>query len=202
MMNKTYAVKLSEVQREWRVVDADGATLGRLATQVAAILRGKHHATFTPSMDTGDPVIIVNASKIRVTGKKLQDKLYVRHSGYPGGFRSETLERLLERRPEEVIRRAERFGVLLVDLQQRAGDAVSDRADLTGHTATLDFDHRVEAARRVGHGERRGRAIDSAGEPEVLIERLAVDHDGPLTRHEAHPRDRRLAPTGPLEIRG
>jgi len=108
MMNKTYTVKLSEVQREWRVVDADGATLGRLATQVAAILRGKHHATFTPSMDTGDPVIIVNASKIRVTGKKLQDKLYVRHSGYPGGFRSETLERLLERRPEEVIRRAVR----------------------------------------------------------------------------------------------
>jgi len=107
-MNKTYTVKLSEVQREWRVVDADGATLGRLATQVAAILRGKHRVTFTPSLDTGDPVIIVNASKIRVTGKKLQDKLYVRHSGYPGGFRSETLERLLERRPEEIIRRAVR----------------------------------------------------------------------------------------------
>src|SRR5512132_475812 len=108
MMNKTYAVKLSEVQREWRVVDADGATLGRLATQVAAILRGKHRATFTPSLDTGDPVIIVNAAKIRVTGKKLQDKLYVRHSGYPGGFRAENLEALLARRPEEVIRRAVR----------------------------------------------------------------------------------------------
>lgn len=105
---KTYSAKLNEVQREWRVVDADGATLGRLATQVAAILRGKHRATFTPSLDTGDPVIIVNAAKIKVTGKKLSDKLYVRHSGYPGGFRAENLEKLLARRPEEVIRRAVR----------------------------------------------------------------------------------------------
>lgn len=105
---KTYTAKANEIQREWRVVDADGATLGRLATQVATILRGKHRATFSPHLDTGDPVIVVNASRIRVTGKKLQDKLYVRHSGYPGGFRSETLERLLQRRPEEVIRRAVR----------------------------------------------------------------------------------------------
>jgi len=105
---KTYVAKLSEVQREWRVVDADGATLGRLATQVAAILRGKHRVMFTPSMDTGDPVIIINAAKIKVTGKKLTDKLYIRHSGYPGGFRSENLEKLLARRPEEVIRRAVR----------------------------------------------------------------------------------------------
>src|SRR5213594_716940 len=99
---KTYAPKASEVQRAWRVVDADGAT------QVATILRGKHKATFAPSLDTGDPVIIVNAAKIKVTGKKLTDKLYIRHSGYPGGFRAENLERLLARRPEEVIRRAVR----------------------------------------------------------------------------------------------
>ena len=105
---KTYVAKLSEVQREWRVVDADGATLGRLATRVATILRGKHRATFSPHLDTGDPVVIVNAAKIRVTGKKLTDKLYIRHSGYPGGFRAESLERLLSRRPEEVIRRAVR----------------------------------------------------------------------------------------------
>jgi large subunit ribosomal protein L13 len=105
---KTYAAKASEIQREWRVVDADGATLGRLATQIASILRGKHHATFSPHLDTGDPVVVVNAAKIRVTGKKLQDKLYVRHSGYPGGFRAENLEKLLARRPEEVIRRAVR----------------------------------------------------------------------------------------------
>ena len=105
---KTYSAKLNEVQRDWRVVDADGATLGRLATQVAALLRGKHRATFSPHLDTGDPVIIVNAAKIKVTGKKLTDKLYIRHSGYPGGFRSENLEKLLARRPEEVIRRAVR----------------------------------------------------------------------------------------------
>ena len=105
---KTYAAKLNEIQREWRVVDADGATLGRLATQVAAILRGKHRASFTPSLDTGDPVIIVNAGKVKVTGKKMTDKLYIRHSGYPGGFRAENLETLIARRPEEVIRRAVR----------------------------------------------------------------------------------------------
>ena len=107
-MTQTYSAKARDVQREWRVVDADGATLGRLATQIATILRGKHRATFTPSLDTGDPVIVVNAAKIKVTGRKLQDKMYVRHSGYPGGFRAENLERLLERRPEEVIRRAVR----------------------------------------------------------------------------------------------
>src|SRR6266850_1297167 len=98
---KTYSAKMSEVQREWRVVDADGATLGRLATQVASLLRGKHKVTFTPSLDTGDPVIVVNAAKFKVTGKKLQDKMYVRHSGYPGGFRAENLEALLARRPED-----------------------------------------------------------------------------------------------------
>ena len=115
---KTYAAKIGDVQREWRVVDADGATLGRLATQIATILRGKHHASFTPGLDTGDPVIVVNAEKVRVTGNKLQAKMYVRHSGYPGGFRAENLETLLSRRPEEVIRRAVR-GMLP---QNRLGD--------------------------------------------------------------------------------
>ena len=105
---KTYVVKAGEIQRQSRVIDADGATLGRLSTQIATLLRGKHKATFTPALDTGDPVIVVNAGKIKVTGKKLSDKMYVRHSGYPGGFRAETLERLLARRPEEVVRRAVR----------------------------------------------------------------------------------------------
>jgi large subunit ribosomal protein L13 len=107
-MTKTYAVKSSEIQREWRVVDADGQTLGRLATRIATLLRGKHRVTFSTHIDTGDPVIVLNASKIRVTGRKLQAKQYVRHSGYPGGMRTESLERLLARRPEEVIRRAVR----------------------------------------------------------------------------------------------
>jgi large subunit ribosomal protein L13 len=105
---KTYATKQSDVTRSWRVVDADGATLGRLATEVASLLRGKHKATFSPHLDTGDPVIVVNAAKVRVTGNKLQAKKYVRHSGYPGGMRSETLDSLLARRPEEVVRRAVR----------------------------------------------------------------------------------------------
>jgi large subunit ribosomal protein L13 len=105
---KTYATKQSEITRSWRVIDADGATLGRLATEVAAILRGKHKTIFSPHLDTGDPVIVVNAAKVRVTGNKLKAKNYVRHSGYPGGLRSETLEQLLARRPEEVVRRAVR----------------------------------------------------------------------------------------------
>ena len=108
MMTKTYAVKSSEIQREWRVIDADGQTLGRLATRIAVLLRGKHRPTFSTHIDTGDPVIVLNASKIKVTGRKLQAKQYVRHSGYPGGMRTESLERLLARRPEEVIRRAVR----------------------------------------------------------------------------------------------
>lgn len=106
--NKTHATKIGEVERSWRVVDADGQTLGRLSTRVATLLRGKHKTNFTPHLDTGDPVVIVNAEKIRVTGKKLTDKVYVRHSNYPGGFRSETLEKLLARRPAEVVRRSVR----------------------------------------------------------------------------------------------
>lgn len=106
--SKTHSTKIGEVERRWRVVDADGMTLGRLSTRIAALLRGKHKTTFTPSLDTGDPVVVVNAGKIKVTGKKLSDKVYVRHSNYPGGFRSETLGALLERRPTEVVRRAVR----------------------------------------------------------------------------------------------
>jgi large subunit ribosomal protein L13 len=108
MMTKTYAVKSADIQREWRVIDANGQTLGRLATRIAVLLRGKHRPTFSTHIDTGDPVIVLNASKIKVTGRKLQAKQYVRHSGYPGGMRTESLERLLARRPEEVIRRAVR----------------------------------------------------------------------------------------------
>src|SRR5258707_13534086 len=104
--NRTRSAKASEIERHWRVIDAEGAVLGRVATQAALTLRGKNKATFTPNLDTGDPVVIVNAAKIKVTGKKLSDKMYIRHSGYPGGFKAETLERLLARRPEEVVRRA------------------------------------------------------------------------------------------------
>jgi large subunit ribosomal protein L13 len=105
---KTYVATPQNRQREWLVVDAEGKTLGRLATQIADALRGKRKPEYTPHCDTGDFVIVVNAAKIRVTGNKLHDKLYRRHSGYPGGLRSRTLADMLERRPEEVIRKAVR----------------------------------------------------------------------------------------------
>lgn len=103
---KTWNAKPADVERQWYVVDADGQTLGRLATRVADTLRGKRKPTFTPHVDTGDFVVVVNAEKVAVTGAKLRQKLYYRHSGYPGGIRSRSLAEELERRPTEVIRRA------------------------------------------------------------------------------------------------
>ena len=103
---KTYSAKAGEITREWYLVDAEGKTLGRLATQIADRLRGKGKPQYTPHVDTGDFVIVVNAEKIAVTGKKLDDKIYYRHSGYPGGLRKRTLREQLERRPTEVLRKA------------------------------------------------------------------------------------------------
>ena len=103
---KTYSAKASEIERQWYVVDAEGQTLGRLATRIADTLRGKRKAEFTPHVDTGDFVVVVNAEKISVTGNKREAKLYYRHSGYPGGLRSRTLAEQLDRRPTEVIRAA------------------------------------------------------------------------------------------------
>jgi large subunit ribosomal protein L13 len=103
---KTYQASAQDRERDWYVVDAEGKTLGRLATQIADVLRGKRKPTYTPHVDVGDFVIVINAEKITVTGNKLESKLYWRHSGYPGGIRSRTLGDLLEKRPEEVIRRA------------------------------------------------------------------------------------------------
>jgi len=105
---KTFVANPSTRQRDWYVVDAEGRTLGRLATQIAETLRGKHKPEYTPHIDTGDFVIVINAEKVAVTGNKLRDKRYWRHSGYPGGIRSRTLAEMLERRPEEVIRKAVR----------------------------------------------------------------------------------------------
>jgi large subunit ribosomal protein L13 len=103
---KTYQANAQDRERGWYVVDADGKTLGRLATQIANVLRGKHKPTYTAHVDVGDFVIVVNAEKVAVTGDKREKKLYWRHSGYPGGIRSRTLGDLLEKRPEEVIRKA------------------------------------------------------------------------------------------------
>ncbi len=103
---KTYATKASDIVRKWYVVDAQDKTLGRLASQVARVLMGKHKPIFSPNMDTGDFVVIVNAEKIRVTGRKLTDKMYYHHSGYPGGIKSASLEQMLERHPDRVLRLA------------------------------------------------------------------------------------------------
>ncbi len=106
MPMKTYVAKPSDRERNWLIVDAEGKNLGRLATQLADALRGKRKPVYTPHIDVGDFVIVINAEKITVTGAKLKDKQYYKHSGYPGGLKSRSLAEMLERRPEEVIRLA------------------------------------------------------------------------------------------------
>lgn len=105
-MQKTYVAKKAEIKREWFLVDAKDKILGRVAARVATILRGKHKPIFTPHIDTGDGVVVINAAKIRVTGRKMQDKLYRRYSGYPGGLKEVTLAELLSKRPATVMRLA------------------------------------------------------------------------------------------------
>ena len=103
---KTFAVKASDIERQWWVVDAAGQTLGRLATRIATLLEGKHKVTYSPHLDTGDHVVVINAARIKVTGNKLIQKRYYRHSGYPGGLKEESLQTLLARKPELVVERA------------------------------------------------------------------------------------------------
>lgn len=103
---KTYMAKKETIERKWYLIDATGKTLGRLATQVADLLRGKGKPTFTPHVDCGDYVVIINAEKIHVTGNKLEDKLYYNHSQYPGGLRTTTLKTVLEKTPEKAIEKA------------------------------------------------------------------------------------------------
>ncbi|ACZ38503.1 50S ribosomal protein L13 [Sphaerobacter thermophilus] len=105
---KTYTPKASEIERQWYIVDAEGKTLGRLASQVATILRGKHKPTFATHMDTGDFVIVINAAKVKVTGNKERDKIYYRHSGYPGGFKQTRFADLIAKHPTRPVERAVR----------------------------------------------------------------------------------------------
>ena len=105
-VTKSLSVEAARAARDWYVVDASGQALGRLATRVALTLRGKHNPAFTPHVDCGGFVIVVNAAKVRLTGNKAGGKVYYRHTGYPGGVRSETAGKLLARRPEEMIRKA------------------------------------------------------------------------------------------------
>ena len=103
---KTYAVKASEIERSWWVVDATDQTLGRLATRIATLLEGKYKPLYSPHLDTGDHVVVINALKVKVTGNKLTQKSYYRHSNYPGGLKEESLQALMARKPEAVIERA------------------------------------------------------------------------------------------------
>lgn len=105
---RTYSTKAEDIQREWLVIDAAGLTLGRLASQIATVLRGKHKPIYSPSVDCGDFVIVINAEKIRVTGRKLDQKYYYRHSGYPSGLKAVSLRDQLDQHPDRVIRFAVR----------------------------------------------------------------------------------------------
>ena len=103
---KTYTAKPSDIKQDWFVVDASGKTLGRLATEIAKRLRGKHKPEYTPYMDTGDYIVVINAKEVKVTGNKATDKIYHHHTGFPGGLKSITFDKLIEKRPEMVIEKA------------------------------------------------------------------------------------------------
>ena len=105
---KTYTARVEDMEREWFLVNAEGKTLGRLASEIAQVLRGKHKPIYTPHLDCGDYVIVVNAEKVRVTGRKLDQKMYYRHTGYPGGIRSISLRNQLQKHPERVLQAAVR----------------------------------------------------------------------------------------------
>jgi large subunit ribosomal protein L13 len=106
MATKTYMPRVQDIERTWFVVDAEGLTLGRLATRVASLLRGKHKPIYVPHQDVGDHVIVINAEKVRLTGRKEDQKLYYRHSGYPGGFRTTAFRDMQEKHPERVVEKA------------------------------------------------------------------------------------------------
>jgi large subunit ribosomal protein L13 len=142
----TYTPKKSEIERSWHLVDAEGLVLGRMATEVARILRGKHKATFAPHIDTGDHVIIINADKIVLTSGKAGKKMVYRHSGFPGGIKSDTYEELLNKKPAEIVRQSIR-GMLpknrlgrqqLLKLQVYAGPTHPHAAQ---KPTTLEIDH-------------------------------------------------------------
>ncbi len=141
---KTYATKASDVERRWHLIDASGQTLGRLASQVARLLMGKHKPIYVPYLDTGDYVVVINADKVRVTGKKAEEKIYYRHSGYPGGLRAVTLKEMLAKHPTRVVEHAVKGMLPDTDLGRRmfkklkvyAGEHHPHQAQLAGSKAT------------------------------------------------------------------
>ena len=165
---KTYSLKGRDITHDWHVIDAEGQALGRLATEVAGLLRGKHKPTYSPHLDMGDYVIVVNAEKVRVTGRKRQQKMYYRHSMYPGGLKVESLGKLLARRPTRVIERAVK-GMLP---HNRLGRA------LYGHLKVYAGpDHPHES--QVRAGEKRHQAPADGG-PEEQAAKQAAEQAPPV----------------------
>ena len=139
--NKPYQTRASELEPAWHVIDAEGKTLGRISSQIAVLLQGKHKPIYVPHLNTGDYVIVINAEKVRTTGKKLQQKMYYRHSGYHGGLKEQTLERLLQKSPTDAIKHAVK-GMLpkntpgrrmLSRLKLYSGDTHPHQAQITGY---------------------------------------------------------------------
>ena len=174
---KTYTAKPQDIRRQWHLIDADGKTLGRLSTEIARRLRGKHKPEFTPHMDTGDYIVVVNAEKVHVTGNKLADKMYHRHTGYIGNLKSTNLEKLLASHPERVIQQVEIEAPRLppdptapaetrLDLQQ----CVHQRAWVAPAPVRGERRHRVQVirlARRPAHGTGPVQARAAAHLPEL-----------------------------------
>ena len=166
---KTFNAKAEEVQRDWFVVDAEEKTLGRLASEIAHRLRGKHKAEYTPHVDTGDYIVVVNAEKIRVTGAKASDKIYYNHTGYPGGLKSLSFEKLIEKAPERVLQRAVK-GMLPPPGPTGAHEdrLRRDRAELAG--PHLDRRDALDAA--VGHEQPGHEPLVVPHDAAVLERRL------------------------------
>ncbi len=163
---KTYTLKAKEIETRWHVLDAEDRPLGRLASEVAQLLRGKHRPTFSPHLDNGDFVVVVNAAKVKVTGNKVQQKTYYRHSGYPGGLRETRLDRMLERHPERVIQHAVK-GMLP---HNRLGRR------LLGHLKVYGGpDHPHQAQVNAGERQRRREAAAQAAQTESPAEPLGAE---------------------------
>src|SRR5205823_5807792 len=173
-MQKTWNAKTGEVARDWYVVDAEGQILGRLATRIADTLRGKGKPQYTPHTDTGDFVVVVNAEKIRVTGKKLDEKLYRRHSGYPGGLKERTLREQLQRRPRDpasrrrgdLVQRQDDRGVLPPPRSPHADHGPAAGCRRRGHVRSTRAGSRGRTERAGGSGAPRDRARARRGRPE------------------------------------
>ena len=155
---KTYSAKASELAPRWYVIDAEGQVLGRLATQIAQVLRGKHKPTFTPHLNCGDFVIVINAAKVDVTGKRLDQKMYYRHSQYPGGLKTESLRQMLARHPDRVIQHAVK-GMLP---HNKLGDDMMDRLKVYGGPV-----HPHQAQKPVMWGEAQTATATAAGTQEA-----------------------------------